>query len=157
MEKRKSAPPPADVSLNMTPMIDVVFNLLIFFMVITDLTQRELEQLTLPYAEQAIEDADDGKLGRVTVNVVKADDWAESRRVKTIIGGREYGYRQLKEYLYAAAQRGKLKPEDPSEVPVLIRCDQEIRWREVQWIMQACADAAIRMYRVELATSKQGE
>ena len=157
MEKKKSTPPPADVSLNMTPMIDVVFNLLIFFMVITDMTQRELEELTLPVAEQAVEDIEEGEFSRVIINVVKADDWEELRRVQILIGGREYDGRQLREYLYTAAQRGISSPGEPSEVPVLIRCDQDVRWREVQWIMQACADSAIRMYRLEFATAKRGE
>ncbi len=157
MEKKRSPATPTDVSLNMTPMIDVVFNLLIFFMVITDMTQRELEELTLPFAEQAVEDADDSRFGRVTVNVRKADDWSETGEVRVMIGGREYGWQRLKEYLYTAAQRGMWDPASPSEVPVLIRCDREIRWREAQWVMQACADAAIRMYRVEFATSEKGE
>jgi biopolymer transport protein ExbD len=141
----------------MTPMIDVVFNLLIFFMVISDLTQREMESLALPYAEEAVEEQPARRPERVTVNVAKAGDWVETGRVRVMIGGREYDWQQLKEYLYVAAQRGMAAPGKPSEVPVLIRCDREIRWREVQWVMQACADSAIRMYRLEFATSERGE
>ena len=50
-----------EVELNMTPMIDVVFNLIIFFMIVTDMTQKELEQLTLPNSSEAMED--DGQEG----------------------------------------------------------------------------------------------
>ena len=42
-----------EMEMNMTPMIDVVFLLIIFFMVITDLTQQDLEELQLPTAENA--------------------------------------------------------------------------------------------------------
>ncbi|MEO0662385.1 MAG: biopolymer transporter ExbD, partial [Planctomycetota bacterium] len=48
-----------DMDMDMTPMIDVVFLLIIFFMVITDLTQRDLEDLHLPLAEQATPDKPD--------------------------------------------------------------------------------------------------
>jgi len=157
VEKRKSAAAPADVSLNMTPMIDVVFNLLIFFMVITEMTQREIEELALPRSEAAIEDDGVSQFERVIINVVKADDWAETREVRVRIAGREYDWRQLREFLYIAAERSMPSAKEPSEVPVLIRCDKEIRWREVQWIMQACADSAIRMYRLEFATAKGEE
>ena len=37
--------PETEMDLDMTPMIDVVFLLIIFFMIITDLTQQELEDL----------------------------------------------------------------------------------------------------------------
>ena len=40
----------------MTPMIDIVFNLVIFFLIVTDLTQKELENLVLPNAQKAKED-----------------------------------------------------------------------------------------------------
>jgi biopolymer transport protein ExbD len=150
--KEKSAST-QDVELNMTPMIDVVFNLIIFFMVITDLTQRELEELTLPVSDQAVEDTQTST-DRVIINVIKGPDWEENRAVRVMIGGREYDWQQLREYLYVAAARGKPDLDAPSEVPVLIRCDKDIRWREVQWVMQSCADAAVKMYRMEFATAE---
>ena len=42
--------PETEMEMNMTPMIDVVFLLIIFFMIITDMTQQDLEELTLPMA-----------------------------------------------------------------------------------------------------------
>ena len=44
--------------LNMTPMIDIVFNLVTFFMLTLDLSQKELAVLDLPRANQGIEDKD---------------------------------------------------------------------------------------------------
>lgn len=38
----------------MTPMIDVVFQLLIFFLLVTDMARAQLENLTLPKASKAI-------------------------------------------------------------------------------------------------------
>ena len=48
LEKENHNTPP---ELDMTPMIDVVFQLIIFFMLITDMSQKELEELYLPKAE----------------------------------------------------------------------------------------------------------
>ena len=42
-----------EMEMNMTPMIDVTFLLIIFLMVITDLTQQDLEDLQLPIAQNA--------------------------------------------------------------------------------------------------------
>ena len=56
-------------TLNLTPMIDIVFNLLVFFMVITDLTQKDLVELTLPIAYMAQEDKDNDEDDRIILNV----------------------------------------------------------------------------------------
>ena len=47
------------VELDMTPMIDVVFQLIIFFMLLMDMSQDELELLNLPKAETAVADEPD--------------------------------------------------------------------------------------------------
>lgn len=44
------------VGFNMTPMIDVVFQLIIFFMLVSDLTNTQLERVHLAKASQAQED-----------------------------------------------------------------------------------------------------
>ena len=41
-----------DVSPNLIPMIDIMFLLLLFFMLNADMSQRELEELTPPIATQ---------------------------------------------------------------------------------------------------------
>ena len=58
-----------EMEMNMTPMIDVVFLLIIFFMIITDLTQQDLEELKLPEARSAIEDKPDPKVVRPIINM----------------------------------------------------------------------------------------
>ena len=51
--------PETEMDMDMTPMIDVVFLLIIFFMIITDLTQQDLEDLELPMAMHAVADKPD--------------------------------------------------------------------------------------------------
>ena len=40
---------PKEAKMDMTPMIDVVFLLIIFFMVVTELVRLEIEPVTLPW------------------------------------------------------------------------------------------------------------
>jgi biopolymer transport protein ExbD len=150
----------SDVELNMTPMIDVVFNLLIFFMIVTDMTRKEIEELVLPWSEAAIEDQDDEKERRVIINIIPAPDWTpRNQNVIIKVKAEEYDLDQLKEELFkhAETKRDLEHPSQPSEIFVLIRCDKDIRWREVQWVMQACADPAVRIYKLQFATSTPPE
>ena len=45
--------PDEKAEMDMTPMIDCVFLLLIFFVLVIDLSQKDLEDLILPKAEHA--------------------------------------------------------------------------------------------------------
>lgn len=45
-----------DVEIDMTPMIDLVFLMIIFFIVVNDMSKKELEELKLPVATEAGKD-----------------------------------------------------------------------------------------------------
>jgi biopolymer transport protein ExbD len=153
-----------ELELNLTPMIDVVFNLVVFFMIVIDMSQKELEVLTLPFSAKAIPDKGKEDELRVIVNLeidapLKDQDLypeINDGRVKIKIKGREYDLTSLKKEMFDHAERKRdlTDPNEPSEIYVLIRCDKRIRWREVQWIMQACADPAVRIYKLQFATSE---
>ena len=66
--RQRNTGPEYDLDINLTPMIDVVFNLIIFFMVITDMTQQDLEYLILPRAELANPDEGEDK-DRIIINI----------------------------------------------------------------------------------------
>ena len=159
MSKRSAHAEDAGLELNMTSMIDIVFLLVVFFMIVIDMSQKELEVLTLPFSERAVEDEGKEDEKRVIVNIEIAaadhDDYpVKNPDVLIKIKGREYDLTQLKEEMFkhAEVKRDLTDPNSPSEIFVLIRCDQAIRWREVQWIMQACADPAVRIYKLQFAT-----
>src|SRR5262249_48861426 len=48
----------SEQGMNMTPMIDIVFNLVQFFMLTLDMSRKELAALDLPRAHSGIEDKD---------------------------------------------------------------------------------------------------
>jgi biopolymer transport protein ExbD len=153
-----------ELELNLTPLIDVVFNLIIFFMIISDLTQKDIEQLTLPKASQDEEDVDPKDKGRVIINISKhvpdggdIKDWKPGGPVNIKVKGKLLDLAHLKEELfkYAETDRDLEHENAPSEIFALIRCDKDIRWREVQWVMQAAADPDVRIYKLQFATAKQ--
>ena len=57
------------VNPNLIPMIDIMFLLLLFFMLGADMGHRELEQVRLPESREATEDRPhDNRDGRLTIN-----------------------------------------------------------------------------------------
>ncbi|MHC4470807.1 MAG: ExbD/TolR family protein [Planctomycetota bacterium] len=149
----------AELELNMTPMIDVVFNLLIFFMIVIDMTQKELELLTLPWSESAVEDKGDEEERRVIINVSKSRSWDQDAAVEIRVKSELYDLDGLKDLMFkhAETKRDMTHPMKPSEIFAMIRCDKDIRWREVQWVMQACADPEVRIYKLQFATEEPRE
>ena len=59
------------VSFNMTPMIDIVFNLIIFFMLVSTFTKMQVEKVELPPAVKADNKKEElGEFTPVVINVV---------------------------------------------------------------------------------------
>ena len=138
-------------TLSMTPMIDIVFNLVIFFLIVTDLTQKELENLTLPLAEKAKQDKGIEEDERVIINIV--EDEKQPGTYKAIIKREPYSHAQLKAYLQLRADSAReTEPPQGSKIFVLIRADRSTPWQEVQWIMQDCADPNVRIWKLQFAT-----
>jgi len=74
--------PETEMPMNMTPMIDVVFLLIIFFMIITDMTQQDLEELVLPVAAYAVPDKPDMDEWRPVLNIPYDGRWIVRQEVK---------------------------------------------------------------------------
>lgn len=116
---------------NMTPVIDVVFLLLIFFLVATRFDQEERElPVELPDVVQAQPLALTPEL---IVNV--------TRDGKYKVVGKEYTEKQLGSLLRESRQR------NPDQ-PVLIRADGNVAWKFGVRVMGLCNKANIKNYRV---------
>jgi len=141
--------------MNMTPMIDVVFQLLIFFMLVTEMTHQELADLTLPKATEAVPDR--GERGRHTINVVYEQRGGE--KVEVIkVGLVEMTLDQLENrviipeaLLWRDQAAGEGKPGRPpaSEKPILIRADESMEFGIIQHITARCVKHGI--YRISFA------
>lgn len=153
--------PQTDAEMDMTPMIDIVFQLIIFFMLITDMTQKDLEVLVLPAALHAEPDEPDPKIVRPVINIV-----AEGRIF--VKGDLLYDptnddkYQKLRQYLFDMAKRMNKEPIDPANPasrkvigdPVLIRADQATPFKHVQKVMELCGLQDIQIWKVQLAASE---
>ena len=118
--RRRPAPEGVEpASFNMTPMIDIVFQLIIFFMVVCQMSEQQFEELTMPLASEAITQTNEPEL---IVNVTKQG------RIR--IDGRTFSDQALEDLFHAR----KNHPRE-SKRPVLIRADRSAPFGEIQKIM----------------------
>jgi biopolymer transport protein ExbD len=114
---------------NMTPMIDVVFLLIIFFLVSSHLAKQESQMdLELPTAASAQDDIDQ-ETPRLTINVKKDGSlWLAGRPIK-------------KEQLKAKFTEARSK--EGNNIEVRIRGSQSVPYSFVEPIMLSCTRAKI--------------
>ena len=121
--------PGRGVGFDMTPMIDVVFQLIIFFLVSSHLAKQEAQtKLPLPIATSGKEQTDD-TAPRLTVNL-HADG-------SVMLGSGVVTPHELGERL--AAKRAAVG----TGLEVRIRSDRNVPYRVVSPILLACAKAGI--------------
>jgi biopolymer transport protein ExbD len=120
--------------INIAPLIDVVFLLIIFFMVVTRITRVEVEELELPEAQSG-KAADVREPSRLVISVPKDG--------RISMGGRGYTLGSLSAELTAHGRR-----RANGEPSVLIRADRDAEWQTVARIMALCAAGRIQQVRV---------
>jgi biopolymer transport protein ExbD len=144
--------------MNMTPMIDIVFNLLIFFMLVVDLKSKDLAELTLPVASQAEQDKADDPDDRVLLNLDKYGQvhWKGKAITLDELGTILSNMRDR--YEIKLKNMGK-SPYDEipgggkaSKLYVLLRADKDAPWQHVQWLMTVMAEQ--KLYKLQFATKK---
>jgi len=156
MTRRRRADEYDDVKLDMTPMIDVVFQLIIFFMLVNDMTQQDLAELKLPVAQEAVKD--ELTQGRLTLNI-HTDGVVEIKRVPMGTLDDPVTQQVVRELLAREVLLGERDPETgASERPILIRADRETEFKHIQKLMQICGEQGIMIYQMHLAAAQpQGE
>ena len=158
-----------EMEMNMTPMIDVVFLLIIFFMIITDMTQQDLEALKLPEARAAIPDEPDPKKVRPVLNVpVSGNVIVKLNKIyEPEVDGEDVS--RLEQYLADQAKAmvlsgavahanvdagtGPMLPDNP----ILIRADKNTEFKYIQKIMELCGKEGIQIWKVQLAAAEDAE
>ena len=141
---------PANAELNMTPLIDVTFQLIIFFMLVNNIVAQEAVQMIVPQ----LTDAKTRELGevdnRMVVNIVpgpyeSSDRLGENvlnidgRAVKVLIGNREFGpldLQPMSDFLK------EFKASYPDGL-ILLRADAGLHYESVQPVMSAVTAAGI--------------
>ncbi len=122
--------------INIAPLIDVVFLLIIFSMTITQFKRAEFEKLELPRATQG-RDLPDAAV-RLTVNV--------GHDGRIVMDGREWSPAGLDAMLAEHARR-----HGGASIDVLLRGDRRVDWHAVREVMSACGRQGIGRVRLAVA------
>jgi biopolymer transport protein ExbD len=165
-----------DVAPNLIPMVDIMFLLLLFFMLGADMGQRDLEDVRLPLAQSIKEDKDE--LGqeavehRLTVNVFhlykkevacalynaepEPQVCREEKHWRVNMSGRDYTNQEdnlLKRLRIAAGTEGggpdKVKI---SEKKLMVRADALAPYKLVQRVLNVAAKAGL--YKIECGAAR---
>ncbi|HPD17610.1 MAG TPA: biopolymer transporter ExbD [Planctomycetota bacterium] len=132
--------------LNMTPMIDCVFLLNLFFMTVTELTrQDDIEAILLPDIKQAIPDENPDP-ERLVINVLKDGTM--------IIGGNECSDQQVEDALLVESRLTR-NAEGISDRTVLVKADERTPFKHIRRLMTMCVKRNIRIWRISFGVKPQ--
>ncbi len=127
----------------MTPMIDIVFLLIIFFMTVSQVSEINKERLELP----KLKGSEDQKPALLTINVTEHGDRVVSGQTLT-----------QSELLAVVSNEGDVlirSGDDPTRLSINIRCDQRAESRTVNKIVEALASMQINKIRITVEVPPQ--
>ena len=127
-------------SINIAPLIDVVFLLIIFFMATSQITRVEVEDLALPEAKKA-EGRQDMPAGPFVINVHKDG--------RIVVFGQTISISSLQ-----GVVTNELKVRGVEELTVLVRGDRDTPWAQLAEVMRICSAQGITRVRVAVIESE---
>ena len=148
------------VNPNLIPMIDIMFLLLLFFMLGADMGHRELEDVRLPKASKATEENPHNGDHRLTINAHHRNDLRcstyENQRICRIDNHWKIAFRGkdcTEPAALALALDKSSSPEEGllSERRVMIRADAGAPFGLAQRAMNVCATKGI--YKIEVGAA----
>ncbi|WP_437226143.1 ExbD/TolR family protein [Planctomicrobium sp. SH661] len=135
--RRPISPRKRGFELNLTPLIDVVFNLVIFFLVASHFASTEpAEEINLPTASR---NEDDVNPRRLTITVHADGAYSVASKTVTLT--------EIQEYLELEAAGG------PQECAVRIRGDKSAPYKYIEPVMVACARHGITNFGFKVINS----
>ncbi len=158
--------PDEKAEMDMTPMIDCVFLLMIFFVLVIDLSQKDLEDLILPKAIHVEEDKNPPKV-RPIINIMQ--DGTVMHKGNPYYSPERDGenYKPMLQVFthWKNDPNMELKGETKTfgkrkiwlcDDPVLIRADKWTEWHYVGKFMMACSQSKdCAFWKLELAMSEE--
>ena len=129
--RRKARP---EESFQMTPMIDMVFLLLVFFMCVSTLAQAD-KNVALDLAESQESKVPEDLSDRGIISLNKDGS--------IFLRSRSLALEEMKEQIKATLQRNP-------ELEIQLRVDRETRYADVKKVLEACAEAGA--YKVIYST-----
>lgn len=135
MARKKGMAPVHDEHINVTPLIDIVMCLIIFFMICGKLAENEGDKgVMIPKATQSQELGE--QKGRLIVNLSPVNRENRQQAPKVVIKGEECNMADLTKKLRDA------KRENP-DLRLLVRADKELIYIHISPVLVACAQANI--------------
>jgi len=135
--------------INIIPMVDIVFQLIIFFLVATQVKKSETADVMLPTARKAEEIKKD-ETPPLIINIVKPE---VSKERPYVVMGNMFDIKGLKKFLKARKETFRLKGGD---MPILrIRADRDSQFKEIQEALIACRE--IEIWQIRLSAIKKEE
>jgi len=132
------------VSVNMTPMIDMVFNLLIFFILTSQFVKLEVENVVLPPSSTATT-KDYTTYRNVVINVVNRDGAGE-----VIVFGKVMQPQELTDHLKELKESAEGR-----QMNVILRADAEVPYEDVARVMLAAGSAQIQGWWITAEIEKK--
>ncbi|MHC4828818.1 MAG: ExbD/TolR family protein [Planctomycetota bacterium] len=140
----------------LTPLIDVVFLMISFFVIVSDFSSTQHEQVELPFALNANTKNKPNKLAPIVVNVL-VDGTIKIQR--QVFGKEGMDEKVLMDHfaLEADVAPKEPNPSDPSKplsaLRVIVRADKNAKFEHVQKVMVACAKNGI--YKMVIQAVKE--
>ena len=123
------------VGFNMTPMIDIVFQLIIFFLVSSHLAQSQMQYVfDLPEAKTGQEQIETTTKTQIVINLLPPED-----------GGTEYTILLAGEQVDIPTLKKKLTYESKTsrQLEIHIRASQKTPYKVVEPVLIACAQSGV--------------
>ena len=115
-----------DARFDMTPMMDIVFQLIAFFMIVATYVTREKVEVDLPLAVNAA--IADNQQGRMMISItLDGQVWAGSQAMT----------------LDELASQVRVWREENSEAKIVIRADRSNSYGLVKQVMKVCRDVGL--------------
>ena len=125
------------LAVNMTPLIDVVFLIIIFFIIMINFSEMHIRRVILPKADETRESRVDRRLKMPII--IKSEDMVFLDRTRIKVP-------QLKS-IY------RIRPDMPKDVTVVIQADERVPYGVVKVVMHQLSLANIS--RIEFSTVKE--
>jgi len=127
----------ASLMINMTPLIDVVFLIIVFFIIMINFSEVLIRKITLPKADEAKE-IKEHVIKKITITI-KSEKFIFVDRKKVS--------------LYSLEETLRQKVCDPRKTTALLRGDENSPYDAIQKVMEKVAFAGIT--RIEFSTYKE--
>ena len=133
------------MDLNMTPMIDCVFQLIIFFIVCSEIARVDrIDSITLPIADQA-KPENRAQASRLIISVDKGS--------KIYIAGQTRSMDQVVKYLKIERSERGVAHDAKTAQPILIQADEHATWQTVQDIIEKANEN--KFWRIAFSAKKE--